>query len=136
MLLNYAFAAIMNVNISQITLAGTKMNLPEFLEYDPDGDINLRGHRLGLFHVIHYYQEGHSPEMLACRYPTLSLALIHKVIAFYLENQSAVDAYIAEYRQTLEQEREANPRRLNIEQLRQRLAATHQSEIGSGVAGV
>ena len=35
--------------------------------------------------------------MLLCQFPTLQLVVIHKVIVFYLENQEAVDAYVAEY---------------------------------------
>jgi uncharacterized protein (DUF433 family) len=55
----------------------------------------LKGHRIALHHVVPLYNEGHSAEMLLSRFPTLSLALIHKVIAFYLENQADVDAYVA-----------------------------------------
>jgi hypothetical protein len=33
--------------------------------------------------------------MLHCEYPTLPLALIHQVIAFYLENRADVDEYVA-----------------------------------------
>jgi hypothetical protein len=60
------------------------MNLPSFLEQDSDGFVHVAGHRIGLQHLVHYYNEGFSPETLACEYPSLSLAEIHKVIAFYL----------------------------------------------------
>ena len=42
-----------------------------------------------------YYNQGYSVEMLFEQFPSLPLALIHKVIAFYLENQSEVDGYVA-----------------------------------------
>jgi hypothetical protein len=35
--------------------------------------------------------------MLHEQFPTLALPLIHDVIAFYLQNRAAVDAYFAEY---------------------------------------
>src|SRR4051794_17195725 len=70
------------------------MTLPDFLRQLPDGEIVLAGHRIGLYHVIRYYNEGYSPEMLLGQYPTLSLALIHKVIAYYLENREEADAYV------------------------------------------
>ena len=57
------------------------MNLPEFLTPHSHGEIRLAGHRIGLEHVVALYREGYSPEMLHEQYPTLSLALIHKVIA-------------------------------------------------------
>src|SRR5580704_15221912 len=96
------------------------MTLPDFLQ-DASGDIRLTGHRIGLFHVVHCYNEGYSPEMLLGEYPTLPLALIHKVIAFYLENRDEVDAYVATCRDELSQQREANPRRIDLTALRQRL---------------
>jgi hypothetical protein len=42
------------------------------------------------------YDEGYSAEMLAEEFPTLSLALIHKTIGFYLENRADIDTYIAQ----------------------------------------
>ena len=78
------------------------MNLPEFLTRDQSGYISFTGHRIGLHHVLGLYKEGYSPEMLREEYPTLPLALIHKVIAFYLENQAEADAYVAAYRAELE----------------------------------
>jgi uncharacterized protein (DUF433 family) len=58
------------------------MTLPDFLTQAPDGEIRLAGHRIGLFHVVQGYNEGESAEMLASRYPTLPLSLVHKAIAF------------------------------------------------------
>jgi uncharacterized protein (DUF433 family) len=97
------------------------MTLPDFLTQDASGEIRLTGHRIGLFHLVHYYKEGYSPEMLVCQYPTLPLALIHKVIAFYLENRPEVDAYVATCRDELSRQRTANPRRIDMAALRQRL---------------
>ena len=44
------------------------MTLPDFL-CDDDGEIRLRGHRIGLYHVVARYNEGYSAEMLACQFP-------------------------------------------------------------------
>ena len=70
------------------------MTLPDFLARDGAGLINVSGHRVGLVNLVHYYNEGFSAEMLADEYPTLPLSLVHKVIAFYLENRAEVDSYI------------------------------------------
>jgi uncharacterized protein (DUF433 family) len=70
------------------------MNLPDFLTHGLKGEIRLTGHRIDLFHFVNFYNEGNSAETLVGLFPTLSLALIHKVIAFYLENKVAVDTYI------------------------------------------
>ncbi|MSQ93664.1 MAG: DUF433 domain-containing protein [Gemmataceae bacterium] len=104
------------------------MTLPDFLTRETTGEIRLTGHRVGLYHVVHYYNEGYSAEMLACQFPDLKLALIHKVIAFYLENRAEVDAYAASCRDELSQQRTANPNRLPLASLRQRLEATQPAE--------
>ena len=87
------------------------MNLPDFLTRKASGEIRRSGHRIGLYHVVEYYNDGYSAKMLACQYPTLPLALVHKVIGFYLENKADVDVYIAACQESLRQQREANPQR-------------------------
>ena len=73
-----------------------KTPLPEFLSTDSYGYVQVAGHRIGLRSLARCYNNGYSPEMMAGEYPTLSLATIHKVIAFYLENRDEVDRYMAE----------------------------------------
>jgi uncharacterized protein (DUF433 family) len=104
------------------------MTLPDFLIRMPEGEIRLMGHRIGLFHLIHYYNEGYSPEMLVCQYPTLPLALIHKAIAFYLENSAEVDAEVAATRDELSRQLAASPRRIDVPALRRRLETMRQAE--------
>jgi uncharacterized protein (DUF433 family) len=70
--------------------------LPPFLQFEPGTDyIRLAGHRIGLGDVVRLYVAGQPAEMIGARFPTLPLALVYKVIAFYLENQVDVDAYVA-----------------------------------------
>lgn len=98
------------------------MTIPDFLEQDPDGTIRLHGHRIELWQVLHYYREGQAPEMLAYQYPTLGLALIHKVIAFYWENRSEAEAYLAASQSEIDRQRAASPRHINVAELQSRLA--------------
>ena len=70
------------------------LELPDFLTRNRHGEIRLTGHRIGLLHMVDRYNQGFSPEAILCDYPSLSLALIHKVIAFYLDNQAEVDSYV------------------------------------------
>jgi uncharacterized protein (DUF433 family) len=74
---------------------GAKMKLPDFLIDHPDGEIRIVGHRIGLAHVVREYNRGSTADLLHLRFPTLSLATIHKLLAFYLENRAEVDAYVA-----------------------------------------
>ena len=69
--------------------------LPPFLAYEPGtGYIRLDGHRIGLAHVVRLYADGHSADVIAAHFPTLSLSLVHKVLAFYLDNEAEVNAYV------------------------------------------
>ncbi len=104
------------------------MNLPDFLRRDDFGEIFLAGHRITLYHVIKDYQAGDGAETLAASYPTLPLALVHKVIAFYLENQAAVDQYVAEARAEIDRQAAAPQRGPNLAELQRRLEAKRQAE--------
>ena len=99
-----------------------QMTLPEFLTED-DGVVHLTGHRIGLEHVVYCYNSGYSAEMLVCEYPTVSLPIIHKVIAFYLENRAEVDRYVAECQDAVSQQRSQAATGPSLAELRQRLAS-------------
>lgn len=97
------------------------MELPDFLTRDAEGFIHLTGHRIGLASLVHYYNEGLSAEMLACEYPSLSLSLVHKLLAFYLENQPAVDEYVARCEAEIEKQRSAAKKGPPTAELRKRM---------------
>jgi uncharacterized protein (DUF433 family) len=99
------------------------MNLPEFLMQDADGQIHIAGHRIGLEDLVYHYNEGYSAEALLDVFPTLPLATVHKVIAFYLEFRNEVDAYVAACSVEMERQRAAAPRGPDAAELRRRLAA-------------
>jgi uncharacterized protein (DUF433 family) len=104
------------------------MNLPDYLTRDADGYIHLTGHRIGLQDLVYYYDEGYSPEALLDVFPTLSLLLVHKLIAFYLENQVDVKAYVAACEAEIERQRAAAPRGPDVAELRRRLANKQSAE--------
>lgn len=104
------------------------MNLPDFLAQDHYGYIHLAGHRIGLRHVVELYNDGYTPEMLHDHFPTLPLALVHKVIAFYLENQAEVDAYLRQSREALDREASGPQEGPSAAELRQRMEARRAKE--------
>ena len=97
--------------------------LPDCLHWSPDGEIRVVGHRIGLYHLIHYYNEGYNAEMLLCQYPTLELVVIHKVIVFYLENRELVDAYVTQYRIDLDHLRATGRHAPTLAEMRARIEA-------------
>jgi uncharacterized protein (DUF433 family) len=96
------------------------MTLSDFLTQDDHGYIHVTGHRVGLSDLVFFYGQGDSPEMLHARFPTISLPLCHKIIAFYLENQPAVDEYCATQAEEIARQRAASRPGPSLEELRQR----------------
>ena len=105
---------------SGAALPRLSVKLPDFLTEAPYGEIRLTGHRIGLYHLVSPYREGHTAEMLHEQFPTLSLELIRKVLAFYEENKAEVDAYVAAEKAELDRQRAYLPTRLNLEELLRR----------------
>jgi uncharacterized protein (DUF433 family) len=104
------------------------MNLPDFLKVGSHGEIRFTGHRIDLYSVISLYREGYSAEMLAEEYDTLSLALIHRTIAFYLDNRSEVDAYVDAYAAELDRQAAEHVPSPALLEIRKRLAARQQAK--------
>src|SRR3954468_9304041 len=114
-------AKIPKTNMSSETDPKQSLSLPGVLRQDASGQVYLEGHRITLYDVVTYYNEGLSAEMLVGQFPTLPLALVHKVIAFYLEHADAVDCYVAHETQTLDKQRASAPPGVTLEELRRRL---------------
>jgi uncharacterized protein (DUF433 family) len=103
------------------------MRLPDSLIDQPDGEIRLKGHRLGLYDVVTFYKEGETVDELLQRYPTLSRPEIDAVIAFYEANRAEVDAYITGYEADLERLRATVPKEPSLAEMRKRLEAKKQA---------
>jgi hypothetical protein len=104
------------------------MDLPDFLAQDRYGFILLASHRIGLRRVVELYNDAFTPEMLHDHFPTLPLALVHKVIAFYLENHAAVDAYIRQSREALDRQAAGPHQGPDAAELRRRMEAQRPKE--------
>lgn len=104
------------------------MDLPDFLAQDRYGYIHLADHRIGLRHIVELYIDGYTPEMLHEHFPTVPLALVHKVIAFYLENQAEVDLYVRQSREALDRQASAPQQGPDAAELRRRMEARRPKE--------
>jgi uncharacterized protein (DUF433 family) len=96
------------------------MNVPDFLTEDKYGYVHLADHRVGLGDVVYFYRQGDSPEMLHARFPTVPLPLVYKVIAYYLENQTAVDEHCARQAEELARQRADAHSGPSLDELRRR----------------
>jgi uncharacterized protein (DUF433 family) len=93
------------------------------LQANADGVILVGKTRVTLDTVVSVFTQGASAEEIASRYPSLHLADIYATIAFYLNHQSEVDAYIQQRRQQSQEMRAMNQTKLDPQGLRDRLLA-------------
>lgn len=109
------------------------MNLPNYLELHPKGEIRFVGSRIDLFDVMHLYHEGFTPEMVVLEFETVCLADVRKAFAYYEANRAEVDAYVDECKRQIAENR-AKYGRLDVETLKARLAE-RERQANSSQAG-
>jgi uncharacterized protein (DUF433 family) len=68
-----------------------------------EGGWRIADSRVSLDSVVCAYWEGKSPEAIADDFPALSVEQVYGAIAFYLRNQSEIDAYLAQQREKWKQ---------------------------------
>jgi uncharacterized protein (DUF433 family) len=104
------------------------MNLPEFLIDHPDGEIRLTGHRISLYDVISFHQEGYTAEMLHEQFPSVPLPLIRQILDFHRENLAEVNSFVAEKRSALERLEASMPPSAAVLRLRRKLEEMRRTE--------
>ncbi len=93
---------------------------------DDQGTIRVGKTRVRLDSVVYAFNQGHTPEEILMQFPSLELADIYAVIAYYLNHQTAVDQYIQQNEaegQKLRQKIESQP---DHQAFRQRLITRRQ----------
>lgn len=75
------------------------------LKTDEYGVIRVGSTRVTLHTIISSYRLGESPEAIHEGFPTISLADIYAIIAYYLANREVVDAYMQQVDDEAEQTR-------------------------------
>jgi uncharacterized protein (DUF433 family) len=61
-----------------------------------DGMVRVADTRITLDTIVGAYNRGDSPDEIVDGFPSLSLAVVYEVIAYYLRHREMIDAYIAE----------------------------------------
>ena len=73
--------------------------IPLPLQFDAHGVCRVAGTRVTLLTLIDAFQEGATPEEIYQEYPSVSLADVYAVIAFYLGHRDEIDAYLETVRE-------------------------------------
>jgi uncharacterized protein (DUF433 family) len=79
--------------------------------------------RVSLETVIGAFQEGAGAEEIVLRYPSLDLADVYAVIAYYLQHRDEVDAYVAQRHAEADRVRGEMRERFPTAGIRERLLA-------------
>jgi uncharacterized protein (DUF433 family) len=100
-----------------------------------DGAVRIKGSRITLDTIVGAFCRGASAEEIRHQFPTLSLADVYAVIAYYLHHQVEVDAYLEERRVEAEQLRALIEARFPPNGIRAKLLARRAANrIGPGVS--
>ena len=83
------------------------MQLEAYLDLVGPDEIRLRGHRIGIEHVIGYFKTGYSPEQIIEMFPGVSLEQVYAVITYYLHRRGEMDAYLERQQDRCEQQYQA-----------------------------
>jgi uncharacterized protein (DUF433 family) len=108
------------------------MQLEEYFVFQGPNAIRIKGHRIGIEHILSCYRGGYTPDEIAEEFPGVSLEKIYATITYYLSRREEIDAYLARLRERSEQEYQewaANPSPL-VQRLR---AARRQDRAISGL---
>jgi uncharacterized protein (DUF433 family) len=96
---------------------------PAPVAYDADGVLRVRDTRVRLDTVVAAFQLGATAEEIAQQYPSVDLATVYAVIAFYLRRRPEVDTYLAAQTAGAAEARASAETRFDPAGLRERLLA-------------
>lgn len=89
------------------------MQIEEYFEFFADGDIRVKGHRIGIEDVLYEHLcNGLSADELAARFPTLGSEQIYATILYYLHNKEKIGNYMndwLEHGKRMRESQEQNP---------------------------
>ena len=102
------------------------------LTTSPEGVIHVTGTRVPLETVVRAFHQGATSEEIAQDFPTVTLAQVYAVLAFYLSHRQEVDAYVAERAAFSDAARAAHEARFNPVGLRARLLARQAAAEDAG----
>lgn len=94
---------------------------PMPLKASLDGVVCVGGTRVTLDTIITVFKQGATAEEIVYRYPSLRLGDVYASIAFYLNHQEDVEAYLSQRQQQAKDIRQMNEARFDPQGLRDRL---------------
>jgi uncharacterized protein (DUF433 family) len=75
------------------------LDLTKYFEQVSPDSIRIKGHRIGIEHVLKYYLEGYTPEEIAQEFPGLDLEKIYATITLFLAHKEEIESYLQRRRE-------------------------------------
>lgn len=95
---------------------------------DTHGVVRVGGTRVTLDSVVCAFHAGATPEEITQQFPTLILADVYQVIAYYLNHSAEVDSYLATRKKKADVLRKEIETRLSAQGMRARLLARRSAK--------
>ena len=93
------------------------------LEVDGNGVVRVGGTRITLDTIVAAFSQGATAEEITHQYPSLHLADVYAVIAYYLRRREAVESYLQRRQKDADNVRKQNESRFDPNGVRDRLLA-------------
>ena len=91
------------------------------LEVDASGVVRVGGTRITLDTIVAAFSQGATAEEITHQYPSLHLADVYAVIAYYLRRREAVESYLQHRQKEADNTRKQNESRFDPKGVRDRL---------------
>ena len=101
------------------------------LKTDQDSVIRVGNTRVRFATVVYAFNEGFTAEEIVSQYPALSLADVYAVISYYLNDQIALDEYLAQQQITVEKVRRDMINKPDYQRFREQLLKRRQKKLQS-----
>ena len=105
------------------------------LEIDTDSVVRVSGTRITLDTVVAAFSQGATAEEITHQYPSLHLADVYAVIAYYLRRREAVESYLQHRQKEADNTRKQNESRFDPKDVRDRLLARRTKQVESSRNG-
>ena len=100
----------------------------------PDDDVRVSGTRVTLDTVVAAFEEGATAEEIVFQYPSLDLAGVYAVIAYYLQHRPQVEDYLHQRQARADEVQRQNEARFDPKGIRERLLVRRRKEKTAGHA--
>ena len=104
------------------------------LEASADGVVYVGGTRVTLDTVVMAFRDGATAEEIVYQYPSVDLADVYAVIAYYLQRRPEVEVYLQKRRAQADETRQQNEARFDPQGIRERLLARRPDREAPGHA--